>query len=187
MKIAVCISGASGAILAKRTIEELKKRNHELLCVVSDTAREIFSNEIGESVDEFLKKLNINRFSNNDMHSPLASGSFLLDATLVIPCSMKTLSSIAIGYTDSLITRCCDVAIKQKRKLILIPREMPLSAIHLENMLKLARIGVTILPPMLTFYTKPENLNDMINFVVGRVLDELSIEHNLFERWGGNY
>ncbi len=184
MRIAVCISGASGAVLSKRLIEELKKRGNELFCVFSETAKEIFAEETGTKIEDFLNSLDVINFPNSNLHAPLSSGSFPLDACVVIPCSMKTLSSIANGYSHSLITRCCDVAIKERRKLILVPRETPLSVIHLENMLKLARIGVTILPPVLTFYTKPSTVDDLVNFIVGRVMDELSIEHNLYPRWG---
>jgi len=103
---------------------------------------------------------------------------------VVIPCSMKTLSSIANGYAADLITRAADVAIKDKRKLILVPRETPLSAIHLENMLKLARLGVIILPPMPAFYYKPVNLEDIYSHTFSRILDQFSIDNHLFKRWG---
>ncbi|WP_022669747.1 UbiX family flavin prenyltransferase [Hippea alviniae] len=182
MKIAVLISGASGSILSKRLIEVLND-NHELFVVASDEAKWIFKQETEEEFDEFIRKKKCKVFKNSDFSSPLASGSFKIDAGIIIPCSVKTLSAVACGYASNLITRCADVCIKEKRKLIMVVRETPLSPIHLENMLKLSKIGVVILPPMLTFYNKPKNLEDAVDFVIGKLLDQLNLHNNLFKRW----
>ncbi len=185
MKIAIGISGASGSIYAKKIIEFLDK-NHELFVAISETAKKIFSYEIGITFDNFAKNFNFKQFNEKDFYSPIASGSFKIDTYIIIPCSMKTLSAIANGYADTLITRCADVAIKQKRKLILLPRETPFSAIHLENMLKLANLGASIIVPSPAFYHKPQTIDDLVNFIVGKVLDELDIEHEFYKPWGVN-
>ena len=118
--------------------------------------------------------------------APISSGSFKIDACVIVPCSMKTLGSIANGCSDTLVARCADVSIKQKRKLVVVPRETPLSAIHLENMLNLSRLNVSIVVPSVGFYSKPKTIDDCADFVVGKILDELDIEHSLYTRWGEN-
>ncbi len=183
MKIAVGISGASGAIYPKRFIEYLENKEELFVCA-SDIAKEIFEYETGEDFKKFISSKNVKYFECGDFNSPLASGSFKLDACVILPCSMKTLSAIANGYADSLLTRCADVAIKQKRRLIIAPREMPFSAIHIENMLKLSRLGASIVVPAPAFYSKPKSVSDMVDFVVGKILDELGIDNDLYLRWG---
>jgi len=123
-------------------------------------------------------------YEDKQMEAPVASGSFKTDGMLVVPCTMKTLSGIANGYANNLIERAADVVIKEGRPLLLSPREMPFSAIHLENMLKLARLGVRIAPPVPAFYQGPKNLDDMVNFIIGKILDSFGVEHELFKRWG---
>lgn len=118
------------------------------------------------------------------INAPIASGSFKTDGMVVVPCSMKTLSAIAHGYADNLITRSADVIIKEKRKLILVPRETPLSTIHLENMIRLTRLGAVMLAPIPAFYFKPESLNGIIDHLVSKILDHLGIENHLYKRWG---
>ena len=122
---------------------------------------------------------------NKNLAAPIASGSFKADTMIVVPCSMKTLSGVSNGYTDGLLTRACDVFLKENRKLILVPRETPLSSIHLENMLKLSRMGVTIFPPSPSFYSHPETIEEMVLNMTGRLLDTMGIENNLVERWEG--
>lgn len=142
------------------------------------------NHECGISLDE-LKGLATYYHDNKNFAAPIASGSFKIDKTIILPCSMKTLSSIANGFSDSLLSRACDVAIKEGRKLILVPRETPLNSIHLENMLKLSRVGVTIFPPAPGFYNHPESIEDIVLNITGRLLDMLDIENNLVNRWNG--
>ncbi|EHP88095.1 UbiX family flavin prenyltransferase [Methanotorris formicicus] len=183
MKVVVCVTGASGATYAKRLLEILKEKDIKTSLIISNSAKKIIEYELKMKCDDFIK-LADEYYDNDDFFSPLASGSNKFDATIVIPCSMKTLSSIANGYSGNLIVRVCDIALKEKRKLILMPREMPFSAIHLENMLKLAKLGVIIMPPIPAFYNEPKTIDDLVNFIVGRVLDILGIDNNLFKRWG---
>ncbi|ADG12841.1 3-octaprenyl-4-hydroxybenzoate carboxy-lyase [Methanocaldococcus infernus ME] len=180
MRIVIGISGASGVIYAKRLVEELYKKA-ELDIIISDTAKKIIEEELGLSYKYFEKFGTLH--DNRDFFSPLASGSNKFDAFVIIPCSMKTLSAIANGYSSSLIVRVADISLKERRKLIIAPREMPFSSIHLENMLKLSNLGAIILAPCPAFYFKPKSLEDIVNFVVGRILDLLNIENNLFRRW----
>ncbi|CAB3288752.1 Flavin prenyltransferase UbiX [Methanocaldococcus lauensis] len=182
MKIIVCITGASGVIYAKRLLEVLKDKV-EVDLIISNSAKKIIRKELNIDWKELIK-FATNYYENDDFFSPIASGSNKFDAVIVIPCSMKTLSAIANGYSSNLIVRVCDIALKERRKLIIMPREMPLNSIHLENMLKLSNLGAVIMPPIPAFYHKPKNIDDIVNFVVGRVLDILGIENNLFKRWG---
>jgi len=126
----------------------------------------------------------LSEFENHDFFTPVASGSAKFEAMVVMPCSMKTLSAIVHGYADSLITRACDVALKERRRCIIVPRETPLSVVHTENLHKAALAGIEIVPPVPGFYTRPESLDDVINFVVGKVLNLLGRRHDLFESWG---
>lgn len=130
---------------------------------------------------------NVFLWDNANMAAPISSGSFKTDGMLIVPCSMKTLAGVAAGYAENLVQRAADVTIKEGRRLILSPREMPLSAIHLENMLKLARLGAAIAPPVMAFYHRPESLEEMTGFAAGRILDLAGVEHGLFRRWDGDY
>lgn len=184
MRIIVAITGASGVIYGKRLLEVLLDKNVETHLIISEEAKKIIESELS------LKKEDIERLANhvyqaNDLSSRLSSGSFITDGMVIVPCSAKTLAGIANGYSENLILRAAEVMIKQGRKLILVPRETPISAIQLENMLKLSRIGVVILPAMPAFYHNPKSINDLIDFIVGKILDSLNIEHNLFKRWSG--
>jgi 4-hydroxy-3-polyprenylbenzoate decarboxylase len=156
-------------------MEILKEKKIKARCILSNAAKKIIGHEIGE--------IDLNCLGEEEIDAPFSSGSSQVDAMVVIPCTMKTLAAIANGYSSNLITRSADVMIKEKRLLILVPRETPLNQIHLENMLKLSRLGVIILPAMPAFYHKPEKIEDMVDFLVGKVLDCLRIEHNLFKRW----
>jgi 4-hydroxy-3-polyprenylbenzoate decarboxylase len=178
--ILVAVTGASGVIYAVRLLEVLREKKVETVCITSDAARKIMKHELDGKEAELFRGC----YDEEDIEAPFSSGSYGLRAMVVIPCSMKTLSAIANGYSSNAITRSADVVIKENGKLILVPRETPLSAIHLENMLKLARLGVTILPAMPAFYHKPKKVEDVVDFVVGKVLDSLGIENDLYKRWG---
>ena len=195
--IVVAISGASGPIMGVRLIEELINSGEKVAAIVSRPAGQIIEYEIlrGKAPLPSLKELLVKRglssnydflseFKNDDFFAPAASGSTRFEAVVVIPCSMKTLSAIVHGYADTLITRTCDVALKEKRRCIIVPRETPLSVVHTENIHKAALAGVEIVPPVLGFYTRPESVDDMVNFVVGKVLNLLGRKHDLFESWG---
>ena len=135
---------------------------------------------------EYVKSLATTVSDEKNMAASVSSGTHKTDGMIVIPCSMKTLSSIANGYDETLVARSAGVTLKESRKLILVARETPLTAINLENMLKLARLGVVIMPPVTEFYTKPNDINDMVDHIVGKCLDQFNIEHKLFQRWGTN-
>ncbi len=191
-KYIVAITGASGSIFGIRLLKELINK-FEIHLTISSTAFPIIKHETGidwnetseKSIKEYFKSDRIFFYAENALFSPISSGSFITDGMFIVPCSMKTLSAIANGYASNLIERAADVIIKEGKKLILSPREMPFNAIHLENMLKLARLGVTIATPAPAFYNKPQNIDDVIDFIVGKILDSISIEHNLFNRWDG--
>ncbi len=191
----VAIAGASGVIYGLRLVEELLKSADSVYLCISRHAFPIIKMETGlnwtgktesatmKKIRAYYQSSKIQYLDETNLAAPIASGSFLTGAMFVVPCSMKTLSGIANGYANNLIERSADVAMKEGRRLILAPREMPFSAIHLENMLKLVRLGVTVAPPVPAFYQKPESLNDIVDFVVGKILDSAGIEHSLFKRW----
>jgi 4-hydroxy-3-polyprenylbenzoate decarboxylase len=191
----VAITGASGSIYGIRLIQELIKRKIRIYLVVSKQSFSIITFETGinwsgktdaeteKKIQDYFSSKNVRYYSEDNLSAPVSSGSLLTDGMFVIPCSMKTLSGIAHGYAGNLINRAADVTLKEGRMLTLVPREMPFNAIHLENMLKLARLGVKIIPPMPAFYHKPKTINDMVDFVVGKTLDSSGINNKLFKRW----
>lgn len=191
-RFVVGISGASGIILAKKLIEFLAGADHEIDLIFSQYALYTASLELGaqyRSPTKFCshfseavqKRIAVHPIQ--DVGCSVASGSYPTDGMIIIPCSMTTVAAIAAGLGDNAIRRAADVSIKEKRPLILVPRESPFSVIHLENLLKLANLGVTILPPIPAWYNQPATLEDMENFIVGKVLDILKIEHKLYKRW----
>lgn len=182
LRLIVAITGASGVIYGKKLLEFLKKKNVKVHLIISDVARKIIEHELKEPAQN-LEKLATNSYSPKDLLAPISSGSFKTEGMIIIPCSMKTLAGIACGYTDNLILRAADVTLKEGRKLILVPRETPLNAIHLENMLKLAKQGVFIVPAMPAYYFNPQKIEDLVNYIVGKVLGLLGIEHNLYKKW----
>ena len=184
MKVVVGVSGGSGSIYAVSLLKALKELNIETHLVVSTMGEYVTEHECGVDLEE-LKSLASHYHDNKNFAAPIASGSFKIDKMVVVPCSMKTLAGIANGFSDSLLSRACDVSIKEGRKLILVPRETPLSPIHLENMLKLSKIGVTILPPSPGFYNHPETIEDIVLNMTGRILDMMDIDNNLIKRWEG--
>jgi 4-hydroxy-3-polyprenylbenzoate decarboxylase len=186
----VAITGASGVVIGVRLVRELL-RHSEVHLIVSNDALGILKSEAkidwtGYSESNIQAYFGSERLFCHDpldFYAPVASGSFKTNGMFVVPCSMKTLSAISNGYGNTLIERAADVTIKEGRKLLLSPREMPLSAIHLENMLKLARLGVVIAPPVAAFYHNPKTLEDMIDFFCGKLLDAFGIENSLYKRW----
>lgn len=185
MRLIVAITGASGVIYGKRLLEVLQERKAETHLIISKAAENVVEHELGTTARREFEELASNVYDVNDLNAPIVSGSFKTDGMIVIPCSMKTLAGIAHGYSENLILRAADVTLKEKRKLILVPRETPLSMIHLGNMLDLASQGVSVLPAMPAYYHKPEKIEDLVDFVVGKALDLLGIEHELFKRWAG--
>lgn len=194
-KIVIGITGASGAPYAKRILEVLAKTEdvHVAACL-SETAPEVWATEIGGDVREWLGSLDVPHFGLRDYRAPFASGSAGWSAMIVAPCSMSTVARVAHGISDSLLTRAADVMLKEKRPLVVVPRETPLSVIHLENLTALARAGATVVPAMPAFYNKPQTLADAVDTVVARVLDHVlrgagtspgdGVEHAIGKRWG---
>jgi len=164
-------------------LETLKKLDVETHLIISEWAEKCISMETEYAAD-YVKSLATNTSDEKNMASSVSSGTHRVDGMIIAPCSMKTLSAIANGYDNTLIARAAGVTIKESRKLILMARESPFSAIHLENMLKLSRLGVVILPPVTEFYTKPKSIDDIVNHGVGKCLDQFNIEHDLYPRWG---
>lgn len=196
-QITLAITGASGAPYALRLMELLVKANYQVFVLMSSAAKVVFATEEDlkipakpEQAGQFFSdKFNaqpdqIRFFGKEEWFSPVASGSAAPKHMVVCPCSTGTLSAIATGASDNLIERAADVVIKERGQLILVPREMPLSTIHLENMLKLSQIGATIMPAAPGFYHNPESIQDLVDFVVGRILDHLGIDQTIMQRWG---
>ncbi len=183
MKLIIGITGSTGVIYGIRMLETLKKLDVETHLIMSEWAEKCITMETEYTIDH-VKSLATNISDEKNMASSVSSGTHRVDGMIIIPCSMKTLSSIANGYDNTLIARAAGVTIKESRKLILMARETPFSAIHLENMLKLSRLGVIILPPVTEFYTKPKSIDDIVNHGVGKCLDQFNIEHDLYPRWG---
>ena len=182
MQLIVGISGASGVVYGIRLLKELRKIDDvETHLTISRTAKKIIEAE-GFDREDVVALAN-HSYDVEDLTAPLTSGSFKVDGMVVIPCSMKTLAGIAHGYSDNLLLRAADVTLKEGRRLVLVPRETPLSPIHLKNMLKLAGIGVTILAAMPAFYHKPKTVDDVVAYIVGKVLDIFGIRHHLYRRW----
>lgn len=182
MRIVVAISGASGVIYGVRLLEELKKTDIETHLVISKTARDIITHETTYTPEK-LERLADHVHEENDLNAIVNSGSFHFDTAIIVPCSMKTLSSISNAYADTTITRVADVALKEQRRLIIVPRETPLRTKHLENMTSLSREGAIILPAMPGFYHKPESIDDQVNFIVGKIFDIMGIDNKLFTKW----
>jgi len=183
--LVVGISGSSSVILGIKLLEFLWSANIQTHLIITSTAKKIIDHETEYTVAD-VKKLAAKTYENTDLFAPTASGSFKTDGMIIIPCSMKTLAGIASGYSDNLLLRSADVCLKERRKLILVTRETPLSLIHIENMAKVTRAGGVVLPPVLSFYSKPKNIEDMINYILGKVLDVLGIDNKLYERWKGD-
>jgi len=198
-RVTVAITGASGAQYGLRLIECLVNADVQVFVMVSKAAQVVIATETelklpaqAAAMEQFLTALyqakegQIKVFGKEDWMSPVASGSGAPSSMVVCPCSTGALSAIAVGASNNLIERAADVVLKERRQLILVPRESPYSAIHLEHMLKLTQMGVTIMPASPGFYHKPQSVLDMVDFVVARVLDHLNVEQNMIEKWGGD-
>ena len=193
----VAITGASGSPYALRLLQVLLQQGHNVYLCISGDGLKIMNDEAGillkgsEHDIQYIferqfdaREGQLRYFDEDNMYTPIASGSTPVDGMVVIPCSMKALASIANGFASNLIERAADVTIKERRRLIVVPRETPLSAIHLRNMLTLAELGAHIVPAMPGFYHRPKHLQDIVDFVVGRVLDAMGVENSIAPRWG---
>lgn len=178
MRLIVAVTGASGAVLAACLLEHLA--GHETHLIVSDAARAVLRHELGR---EDLPATA--RYGEDEWSSPLASSSFLADGMVVVPCSMKTLAMVAHGLSSNLIGRAADNVLRTGRRLVLVPRETPLSLAAIENMRLAKMAGAIVLPPNMAFYFRPQTLDDMVDFVVGKILDALNLPHALYRRWEG--
>ncbi len=183
MKLIIGITGSTGVIYGIRLLEILKKLNVETHLIMTEWATKCIGMET-EFTSEHVRSLASTVSDEKNMAASISSGTHKVNGMIIAPCSMKTLSAIANGYDETLIARAAAVTIKEGRKLILMVRETPLTAINIENMLKLARLGVVILPPVTEFYTKPKTIDDIVNHGVGKCLDQFDLEHNLYPRWG---
>ncbi|MGG3282422.1 UbiX family flavin prenyltransferase [Paenibacillus solani] len=189
----VGITGASGSIYGVRLTESLLSLGFDVHLVITNAGWRVLKEEMGFQVtsrEEMLAE-NFGGYEGRVIYHPIsdigatiASGSYLVEGMIIMPCSMGTLSSVAHGASDNLMGRAADVMMKEGRPLVLVPRETPLHAIHLENMLTLSKLGVKIIPAMPAFYHKPKTIDDIVNFLVGKVLDSLRIDHHLYTRWG---
>ncbi len=184
-RLIVGLTGATGAILGVRLLEALKDSDVESHLVISNWARRTIEHETPYTFKQVCELATVFHNSNN-MAAEISSGSFITEGMVVIPCSMRTLGSIAHGSGEHLVHRAADVVLKERRRLILVARESPLSELHLENMLKLARMGVIIVPPMPAFYNHPKSINDIVDHIVARVLDQFGISAPFAKRWDGH-
>lgn len=184
MRIVVAITGASGVIYGIQLLQVLKELNIETHLVISSAGITTIEYETSWAI-EHIEALATEVHKNTDIAAKIGSGSFNRDAMVVIPCSMKTLSGIANSYNDNLIVRSADATIKERKKLVLVVRETPFNLSHIRNMMFVTESGGIVLPPMPAFYTKPQSIDEMVNHTVGKVLDVLEIEHDVYPKWLG--
>ena len=183
LRLVVGISGASGVIYGLRTLEILHSMKIETHVVLSQWGERNIEIETDKTV-EYVRSLSTALYRNDSLAAPISSGSFLHRGMIIVPCSMKTLASIANGYDETLISRAAGVTLKESRLLVVVPRETPLSRIHLQNMLRLAEAGAVIMPAMPGFYHKPTSLQDLVDHLVSKIIDQFNIRNNLSRRWG---
>ncbi len=181
MRTIVAVTGASGAAYAETLLRALKG---DVELILTHDAETVIAEELGVSPDAF-RKLATESFAADDLSAPAASGSHRFDAMVIVPCSGTTLAKIAHGIADNLVTRAAAVALKEGRKLVLVPRETPLSLIQLENLVAVTRAGAIVLPAMPGFYHRPQEVQDLVDFVVARILDQIGVDHKLAARWKG--
>ena len=182
MKLIIAITGASGVNLGLKFIELLPS-SIKAYVVLSSSAKKALKYENNQDYKQLFKAKNIRLFKDKDIAAPIASGSFKTDKMIIVPCSMNTLAKCAYGISDSLITRAFTVMLKEKREIVIAPRELPFSTIALENMLKLSTLNVTIAPPVLGYYSQQSSLEDMEKFLIGKWFDLLKIDNTLYKRW----
>ncbi len=183
-RLIVGMTGATGSIFGIRLLQALQQTEVETHLVVSKWAQRTIEHETGMTFDQ-VKAMATKVYSSGDMGASISSGSFFTDGMVIIPCSMRSLGSIAYGNGDHLVHRAADVILKERRRLVLVARETPLSEVHLENMLRLTRMGVTILPPMPAFYNHPKSIADIVDHIVARVLDQFGLPADFAQRWDG--
>jgi 4-hydroxy-3-polyprenylbenzoate decarboxylase len=184
-RLIIGMTGSTGAIFGVRMLEALKASEIESHLIISKWAQRTLEHETNYTVEQ-VRALASVVHSPGDMGASISSGSFKTDGMVVIPCSVHTLAGISNGYGEHLVHRAADVILKERRRLVLVVREMPLSEVHLENMLKLARMGVSIVPPMPAFYNHPQTVDDVVNHIVARVLDQFDIPAPFAKRWDGH-
>lgn len=184
MRLIVGITGCSGVTYGTRFLKACQELEIETDLVLSPAAEKILNLEQNEELEDIRQK-STNYYGYNELGAPIASGSVKTDGMVIVPCSMKTLGSLASGIADNLITRSADVTLKEDRKLILVPRETPINYIHLKNMTTLSQAGANILPAAPGFYHDPQSIEDLIDFIVGRILDQFNIDHQLYPSWSG--
>lgn len=184
MVLLVGMSGGSGAVYGVRLLEVLKQLKMEAHLIVSTAAKETLAIETSHKLG-YVESLASRVYRFNDITAPPASGTFHTRGMVIIPCSMKTLAGVASGYSDNLLLRAAEVTLKERRPLVVVPRETPLTTIHIENMLRVAQAGAIVLPAMPGFYGRPGTIDELVDHVVGKVLDVLNIEHDLYRRWNG--
>ncbi len=182
MRLVIGITGASGAIYAKRLLEVLKAKDVEVDLVITPAGEYTIKYELGVTSEE-LCTLATECWDNSDTAADIASGSQLRDGMVILPCTMDVVAKMAHGISDTLLLRSFDVMLKENRRILIVPRETPLNENHLENLLRLKRMGVIVLPPMATFYHLPESVMDLVDFIVARILDQFEIPHRLVARW----
>ena len=191
----VAITGASGSVYGLRLISELLRSGERVSLILTSAGRQVLNHETGlewsaeikvqrQQVQEYFASIAVDCLAIDDFWAGAASGSAAADAMIVAPCSMGTLGRIAAGLSGNLLERAADVMLKERRRLLLVPRETPFNNIHLENLLRLSQAGAVILPAMPGFYHGPETIEDLVDFVVGKILDQLDVQHSLFTRWG---
>ncbi|TLM67685.1 MAG: UbiX family flavin prenyltransferase [Deltaproteobacteria bacterium] len=194
--VLVAMTGASGSIYGLRLIEALLRAECRVSLLLSEPGRQVLNHECGlnwsadrvareQQVCAHFRAERIAVLDNADLFAAVASGSNPADAMVICPCSMGTAGRVAAGLSETLLERAADVMLKERRPLLLVPRETPLSVIHLDNLLRLARAGAVVIPAMPAFYHGPRSLDDLVDFVVGKILDQLGVGHELFKRWGG--
>lgn len=184
MRLVVAITGSTGVAYGVRLLEALKEAGVRTDLILSKWGARCIPMET-DSTEQYVRSLADAVHDDSNMAAPVSSGTHRADGMAIVPCSMKTLSAVANGYDSSLVARAAGVAIKEAgRRLVVVPREAPLSAIHLENMLRLARLGVVVLPPAPAFYTRPRSVADIVDHTVGKCLDQFGIGHSLYRRWG---